>query len=261
MENINFLITDVTYIIERQNAVGWNVENMSYEKEYTMVIILEGETEYTINGQKYLFKKDDLIIFSPKLLRSGKTMPDHPWSFITIRFNMNLNEHAHHFFNKPLMIRNNVSASYRKLFTEVYRTWISKDPLFKVKCSMLITEIIYKLILSDLPYQNIPNIEKIKKTRLIIQENFRFNISIEELAKSIGMSVSYFRRLFHKVYGYSPMQYIMNLRIEYARDLLLSGEVNVTEAARLSGFDDIYYFSRLFKEKTGTSPSRIQDKM
>jgi len=55
----------------------------------------------------------------------------------------------------------------------------------------------------------------------------------------------------------SPMQYIINLRIENARDLLLSGEVNVTEAARLSGFEDIYYFSTLFKRKTGSTPTEL----
>ena len=53
------------------------------------------------------------------------------------------------------------------------------------------------------------------------------------------------------------MQYIMNLRIENARDLLLSGEVNVTEAAQLSGFDDIYYFSTAFKRKTGFAPTKL----
>ena len=49
----------------------------------------------------------------------------------------------------------------------------------------------------------------------------------------------------------------MNLRIENARDLLLSGEVNVTEAAQLSGFDDIYYFSTAFKRKTGFAPTKL----
>jgi len=257
MDNINFRITDVTRVIERQHAVGWNVENMYYEKEYAMVIVLDGQTEYVINGQNLLVQKNDLIIFSPKLLRSGKTSPDHPWSFITVLFRMDLNAQAQNFFNKSLHIWNNVNDSYRKLIIEVRKSWISKDPLYEVKCNMLLTEILYKLVSSYLPYQNMPYTEKLEKTRMIIQEDFRTDLSIEELAKSIGMSVSYFRRLFLEVYGYSPMQYIINLRIENARDLLLSQEVNVTEAAQLSGFNDIYYFSRLFKKKTGLMPSSL----
>lgn len=257
MENISYRITDVTRIIERQTATGWKVENLCYEKEYALVIVLDGETEYRINEQTYLAQKNDLLLFSPKIMRSGKTSPNNPWSFITVLFCMELNEHAQQFFNKSIHIWKKTNDSFRKLFTEVRRSWISKDPLFEVKCNMLVTEILYKLVSSDLPYKNTPHIKKLERARMVIQENFRNDLSVEELARSVGMSNSYFRRLFLEVYGYSPMQYIVNLRIENAQDLLLSQEVNVTEAAQLSGFNDIYYFSRLFKKKTGITPSAL----
>ena len=99
--------------------------------------------------------------------------------------------------------------------------------------------------------------EQLEHARRVMQEHFREDLSVESLAESADMSIAYFRRLFVKAYGISPMQYLMNLRIEHARDLLLSGEVNVTEAALLSGFDDIYYFSKVFKTKTGRTPSDL----
>ena len=257
MDNICFRITDVSHIVERHHAAGWNIEKVYYEDEYSMALILDGETEYWIGGKKYLVQKNDLIVFPPQLLRSGRTSSDHPWSFITVLFRMDLNESAQLFFNKSPHIWNQVNDSYRKLFAELHGSWLSKDPLFEVKCNLLVTEILYKLVLSDLPHQNMPHIEKLEKARMLIQENFRSELSVAKLAKSTGMSVSYFRRLFLEVYGYSPIQYIINLRIANARDLLLSREVNVTEAAQLSGFNDIYYFSRLFKKKTGTLPSSL----
>lgn len=257
MGNLDFRIREVTLVIESQNATGWHVENISYDTEYVMVIVLDGETEYIINDRKYLARKNDLIIFAPKLVRTGHTNPMQPWSFISIIFRMELNAEAQEFFDKSILIWNKVGDSLRKLFFEASRAWTGKNPLFQVKCNMLATEILYKIILSDMPYHKVPHIKKLEKARTMIQENFRSDISVEELAKSIDMSVSYFRRLFHEAYGYSPMQYIMNLRIENARDLLLSGEVNVTEAARLSGFEDIYYFSTLFKRKTGNTPTQI----
>jgi len=257
MEHVDFQITDVICTLERQHAEGWHIETMYYEKEYVLVIVLDGEAEYTIYGEKYPVKKDDLILFSPNLLRSGITSPDHPWSFISVVFRMDLNEEARTYFNKSILIWNNVSDSIRKILTEVRRTWIGKTSLFQVKCKLLVTEIIYDLFISAMPYQNVLHIRKLEKARTMIQENFRYDLSVEKLAESIDMSCSNFRRLFHEAYGYSPMQYIMHLRIENARDLLLSGEVNVTEAAHLSGFDDIYYFSRVFKNKTGFSPSKL----
>ena len=257
MEHVDFLVADVCFTIERHRAEGWHHETMYYETEYVMVMVLDGETEYTVQGEKYPVKKDDLILFSPNLLRSGITSPQHPWSFISVVFRMELNEEARIYFNKPILIWHNIPDSIRKLFTELRHTWTSKAPLFQVRCKLLVTEILCDLFLSTMPYQNIPHIKKLEKARTVIQENFRYDLSVEKLAESIDMSYSNFRRLFHEAYGYSPMQYIMHLRIENARDLLLSGEVNVTEAARLSGFDDIFYFSRVFKNKTGISPSKL----
>ena len=257
MENLDFRIVEISRIIERTNSIGWHVENISYAEEFVMTIVLDGETEYAISGHRYLVRKNDVLIFPPKILRSGKTDPQNPWSFIYIIFRMEMNEAARIFFNKSILIWNGVNEVIRKQFMEAARAWVGKNALYQVKCNLLTTEILYKLVLSDMPYHKVPHIKKLEKTRSMIQDNFRNDISVAALAESVDLSVSYFRRLFHEAYGCSPMQYIMNLRIENARDLLLSGEVNVTEAAQLSGFDDIYYFSALFKRKTGYSPIQI----
>ena len=257
MQNIDFRITEINHIIERSNSIGWHIENLFYEEYYAAVYVLDGETEYTIDNEKYIVKKDDIVVFPPKTMRSGKTNPEHPWSFITILFRMETNEAAANHFNKSIMIMKNMNETIRKQVMEASGAWAGKNPLHQVKCNYLTTEILYKMILSEMPYHKVPHIKKLEKARKMIQDNFRNDISVEELAASIGLSVSYFRRLFHAAYGVAPMQYIMDLRIENARDLLLSGEVNVTEAANLSGFDDIYYFSALFKRKTGSTPSQI----
>ncbi|MBQ6876391.1 MAG: helix-turn-helix transcriptional regulator [Lachnospiraceae bacterium] len=260
MENFNFQVTEICRIIKRPTTADWHTDGMYYPNEFVMVLVLDGETEYIVNHRKYIARKDDLVIFPPQIMRSGRTNPKNPWSFISIIFRMELDEDARAFFNKSILIWNDMKDSAGKLFQDASKAWTGKNPLYRIKCNLLVTEILYKIILSEMPYHNVPHIKKLEKTRNFIQENFRNELSIEELANSIDMSVSYFRRLFHEAYGYSPMQYIMDLRIENARDLLLSGEVNVTEAARLSGFEDIYYFSALFKRKTGFTPTALLKK-
>jgi AraC-like DNA-binding protein len=80
-------------------------------------------------------------------------------------------------------------------------------------------------------------------------------VSIEELAHLSGLSSSHFRLMFKRITGMTSVQFQHYIRINKAKDLLLSGECNVTEAAMAVGFQDIYYFSRLFKKMTGVSPS------
>lgn len=83
------------------------------------------------------------------------------------------------------------------------------------------------------------------------------NISIEYLAGLCGIKSAYFRRIFGACLGTSPLKYINTLKLNRAKDLLSSGLYTVNAAMELSGFSDPCYFSRLFREDTGVSPSEF----
>ena len=85
-------------------------------------------------------------------------------------------------------------------------------------------------------------------------------LSVPYLAQLCGISEQYLRRLFHSVCGTSPARFIRQRRLEYARELLLTGEYSVSRAATAAGFQDIACFSREFKAFTGLSPSDYKKK-
>jgi AraC-like DNA-binding protein len=70
------------------------------------------------------------------------------------------------------------------------------------------------------------------------------------------MSTVYFRELFHKVYGVSPMNYIQNLRIRRAKEMLRSDYSSITDIAFALGYNNIYEFSKAFKKHTGVPPTK-----
>ncbi|NLB45964.1 MAG: helix-turn-helix transcriptional regulator, partial [Clostridiaceae bacterium] len=80
-------------------------------------------------------------------------------------------------------------------------------------------------------------------------------LNIDDLAHQCHLSTAHFRRLFRKAYGLSPQQYIQNLRIAKAKDLIRSELYSMSEVAARSGFGNIYYFSRVFRQATGMPPS------
>jgi len=97
-------------------------------------------------------------------------------------------------------------------------------------------------------------------TGAYIEEKFLTeNISCEHLAELCGISYSYFQRIFSQKYGISPKRYIIQLKVNYASDLLKSGEYSVSQTAEMSGFDDLYFFSRQFKEYVGMSPQKYKN--
>lgn len=103
-------------------------------------------------------------------------------------------------------------------------------------------------------YNNDPVGKLIAKAKFIIQESFESTIDMEKLAKELPMGYSSFRKAFKQVTGESPNQYHLNLRLSRAKDLLMSTVLKINEIADHTGFDSVFYFSKLFKKKNGISP-------
>ena len=90
--------------------------------------------------------------------------------------------------------------------------------------------------------------------RRYIEESLSSPITVTEVAQAAGCSPSYLRELWREKLGTSPNRYINERKIERAREMLASRLFTVSETADACGFRNVYYFSRVFKEITGTTP-------
>jgi len=96
--------------------------------------------------------------------------------------------------------------------------------------------------------------ERIEKTRQILREKLQEPPSLEELGKQVGCSPFYLSRLFSQESGMTIQQYIRQLRMERAAELLRTGKCNVTEAAMEVGYNSLSHFSAAFHEMYGCCP-------
>lgn len=88
-----------------------------------------------------------------------------------------------------------------------------------------------------------------------IDGNYFLDVKVEELAERIGVDRKYLRNLFTEYLGVSTKDYIMNLRIERAKELLSESDMPVIAVASSVGYSDALGFSKIFKKYTGLSPS------
>jgi len=97
----------------------------------------------------------------------------------------------------------------------------------------------------------------IKSVVDFLQENFHQNISISDLAERFDFSYTRFRKLFRSYTGRGPREFVTSLRISRAKELFLQNK-KIKEVANIVGYEDIFYFMRIFKAVTGVSPGRWQ---
>lgn len=96
---------------------------------------------------------------------------------------------------------------------------------------------------------------KIKQAKLLFVENVEKQISPLFISEKVGMGYSSFRKEFKRYTGFSPKQYQIQLRIQKAKTMLSTTELSIKEIAYQLGFECNNYFSRVFKQETGISPT------
>lgn len=95
--------------------------------------------------------------------------------------------------------------------------------------------------------------------RQYVQSHYRKGFTLDALAASCGLSKSHLCRGFKAHFGISPVALAIRIRLDHARELLRNADLNVTQIADECGFSDVYYFSRLFKQRMGMSPRRYRE--
>jgi len=118
-------------------------------------------------------------------------------------------------------------------------------------------------LLDSIKFERIPTlstIQKIKASLDFMDSEYIQNPSLEEIAERSYISPNYFHRIFTSTFKTTPHNYMLMLRLNKAIGLLSSSSLNVKEIAFTLGYENEFYFSRIFKSKLGFNPSEIKSK-
>lgn len=232
--------------------------------------IVSGHCKYQINDQIYTVHKDDIIIINPGVphchLVEGETqdatifllgidelyIKGYPKNFIPI-------------CNSIIPLRKYQQELYN-CYHEIVLTQEKKDVAWPLMAKVLSLEFLV-LLLKELSPQNSSTIQDYFQLKsydkqtiaqtitTYFQENYMKKISVEEIARSSYLSTTYITKIYKEVTGDTPINYLINLRMEKAMEILQEGHFSIQDVAKKVGYDDPYYFSKLFKKRFGLSPS------
>lgn len=234
--------------------------------EYQIIYITKGEGifESEITGSRKINAGDIFFLF-PNVWHRFKPTQSTGWDEYWVEFNGDLIKHFREkeFLNpeNPIMtigIQNDIAENYLKINNLIKE----EKPGFQyIACGNLLQ--ILGQVFASIKYHPFDGKEiedKIKQAKLMIFENMHQTIVQEEIAQSIGMGYSLYRKKFKEYTGVSPAQYQIQIRINKAKDLIITSNQPLKEIIHTLGFESLDYFFRLFKQKTGFTPSDFREK-
>jgi len=232
---------------------------------YEMEIIVSGEVDEIINAQTFHAKPGDAILVTPN-------------DFHELRYTGNLTIY-NVMFREEIIGKKNIDILSAREFGNNFACTLPKIEYEYILKSLEYCEYEYNnhqkhsdivlgnainsiitLILRNCNYQklDIGHSFDIRKALVYMQIHYRENPDLKEVAEYVGFDPAYFSVKFSKVVGITFKQYLNELKLNCARQLLLMTESSVSEVSELSGFDSISYFHRKFYEKFGKTPLQFR---
>lgn len=241
----NAVVTDIYAPIPVFSERG-RVFSMEKRKSYGLSFCTGGQITYTQNGKSCIGHAGNVILLPKDATYS--LYGDKEGLFHVINFQC---EHldCREITAIPL---SNPTACLRKM------KLLSQQFLFNDK-HLKIYNLFYEL-LDQIQWQQSAAHNPLSPMMAYLEQHISDpELTNEKLAARMGISEVYFRKLFKNHYGITPKQYILDVRISKAKQLLPDSSFSVTAIAELCGFSSVYHFCKIFKQKTDLTPTEYAE--
>lgn len=209
-------------------------------RNYTLIHFVEsGEGVFCKEGKSYTVHAGEAFIILPDEITLYYASEDHPWSYRWIGFDGTLTAR---FAELPPVI--SCSPQKGKEILEA----IENDGMSEYRIAALLFQLYAELFASEKPHNHY-----VRRVKNLISTLYMQDLRVEEIAEKMNLDRRYLSRLFKEKTGQTVQEYLISVRMEAAKKQLSRG-ASVAEAAKLSGYEDVCNFSKMFKKIFGISP-------
>lgn len=236
----------------------WEIWRSHLPSEY-LLMHFKNNFFIEVNGKRMDGKAGDFVLHAPNGdyahgSRSTREGFINDWMFFSadaseLEFLQNMP------FDRP--VSNGNTKAFAKSLSDILTENLRNDEFSKA----LISNNIYQMLttLKRAEKDEDKNENKIyyefNQLRLHIHKHCHEDWTLENMAKKSGYSVSHFCALYKQIFDITPIDDLLNARLQMAKELIVLKNHKISEIASLCGFSSIHYFSGFFKKKTGKSPS------
>ncbi|WP_160114718.1 AraC family transcriptional regulator [Aquimarina sp. AU474] len=250
--------------------------SISYTSTYTLKYVIEGTKSYHYNNQDIEVSKNQYLILNndSKITTEAKKGTKGLSFFLSPKLINEINSYHTNGNSSFKFIEVTQKKSNNKIHNLLHKIaylYEHDQLIFKQQIDNLFIQI------SELIVQEQTNIDaNFKKLKVVkhntkkelyklvteakeyINDNLNEDISLDIISRDIGISKYYLHRLFTEINGKTPLSYLTTVRLEKAITKLRYSKNSIFDIAIACGFDNVSYFSNIFKRHTGFSPTQFR---
>ncbi len=236
--------------------------------EYQVIYITKGSGLFQSKSmEQTIINEGTIILLFPEEWHRFKPNEETGWDEYWVGFKGSIIENliTNSFFTPQnaileIGLKDDLVSQLREIIEKTAEEKPGYQPLISSAVVHLLGYIHYLQKQKDATKENFDEII-VNKARILFRANIDAHISIEEIAKELQVSYSWFRKAFKAYTGIAPGQFIIQLKIEKAKALLSIPKKPIKTIADDLKFESVFYFCRLFKEKTGLTPAQYRKKI
>lgn len=257
-----------TPICDACKVVGRGSSVLHGHQYFIMTLIIRGSGTQTLNGEEIPFGEKDLFLLSPADFHSNTVAIGESFDYYRLCFSYELLEARLTGIVAPdrLPLHIHLSDSAFTLAGDIFRQLIDETENGQKRLGhktylQSLAEQLLILIIRELPStQTALPTSPVNRALGYLHAHFHEPISVGDAAAYAGYTPNYFNSCFRNQMGIPFGEYLRNMRLSYAENLLRASSLPITEIAFESGFGSLSHFSRSFRETYGCSPQDYRRK-
>ncbi len=251
----------VTHTGRFDHVLGHYVARPHGVKEHVLIMCLAGEGRVKIEHHSYHLGRGHGIVLPPRRSHLYAADPKNPWSLFWFHFtgrragdyvaSLSPAGTGPRFWVQDV---DQIADAFEECYRHVLGGYLDAE-LFGLSTAFARLFGLCRTLQRSPSLRRRQTEDRVLKVLKMMRENLRRTLSLDEMARHGGLSVPHFSAMFRKQMNCSPLEFHIRLRMERACALLESTEHTAAEIAYGLGYEDPLYFSRLFRQKIGQSPT------
>lgn len=228
--------------------------------DYYLMLLVHGELHAWSGENEYHLAQGDMIIYPPDISYAYQKDSDGRMIYLWIHFTGSDTERA---LSQRRLAPGRVYSmadcdALETGFEDIQRLFITRPAFFHEEAALRLELLLTHAARQVCTDSGSEPLDRLQASLNYLNRHYAEPLTLEALASMEYLSPSRYSALFRRMTGRSPQQYLIELRLKNARELILSTDLSISEIARSVGYDDALYFSRLFRRHFASSPRALR---